>query len=103
MSFFYEDNSNPSGDNGHYFYGTEEAQFSTCTSSFSTDEVFGSREDMMNWVKHTAYSLGYVIVAKRSKQCKNGLTNKLVLMCDPDGKPRGSIVGYHVRAGFHFT
>nr|GEX09687.1 hypothetical protein [Tanacetum cinerariifolium] len=111
MSFLYEDNANPSGDNGHYFYGTkeaqfftctpgddhdhnfyetEEAQFSTCTSSFYTDEVFGSREDMMNWVKHTAYSLGYVIVTKISKQCKNSLTNKLVLMCDRGGKPRGS-------------
>ncbi|GJS75907.1 FAR1-related sequence 5-like protein [Tanacetum coccineum] len=45
---------------------------------------------MMNWVKHTAYSLGYVIVTKRSKQCKNVLTNKLVLMCDRGGEPSGS-------------
>ncbi|GKC05464.1 probable terpene synthase 6, partial [Tanacetum coccineum] len=49
-----------------------------------------SREEMMNWVKHTAYSLGYVIVTKRSKQCKNVLTNKLVLMCDRGGEPSGS-------------
>lgn len=45
---------------------------------------------MMNWVKNTAYSLGYVIVTQRSKKCKNGLIKKLFLMCDRSGKPDGS-------------
>ena len=45
---------------------------------------------MMNWVKNTAYSLGYVIVTLRSKKIKNGVMNKLFLVCDRSGKPNGS-------------
>ncbi|KAL6541597.1 hypothetical protein OROGR_011083 [Orobanche gracilis] len=45
---------------------------------------------MMNWVKNTAYSLGYVIVTQRSKNFKNSLIQKLFLMCDRSGKPDGS-------------
>ena len=45
---------------------------------------------MMNWVKNTAYSLGYVIVTLRSKKSKNGVMNKLFLVCDRSGKPNGS-------------
>ncbi|GJZ68440.1 FAR1-related sequence 5-like protein [Tanacetum coccineum] len=85
---YQEDNSYQGVDDTHYSYGTEEAEFTTCTSSFYTDQVFWSREDMKNWVKNTAYSLGFVIVIKRSKQCKDGLMNKLVLICDRGGKPR---------------
>ncbi|GJR32014.1 phosphoinositide phospholipase C 2-like protein [Tanacetum coccineum] len=53
-------------------------------------EVFGSREDMKNWVKNTAYSLGYVIVTQRSKKCKNGFIIKVRLVCDRSGEPDGS-------------
>ncbi|KAL6584040.1 hypothetical protein OROMI_003329 [Orobanche minor] len=74
----------------NFFYGTEEAQVSPWTSPFFTDQVFGSREDMMNWVKNTAYSLGYVIVTQRSKKYKNSLIKKLFFMCDRSGKPGGS-------------
>ncbi|KAL6568010.1 hypothetical protein OROHE_003694 [Orobanche hederae] len=90
MSFFYENNSNSGVDDAQFFHGPEEAQVSTWTSPFFTGQVFGSREDMMNWVKNTAYSLGYVIVTQRSKKCKNGLIKKLFLMCDRSGKPDGS-------------
>ncbi|KVI00778.1 hypothetical protein Ccrd_020967 [Cynara cardunculus var. scolymus] len=37
MPFLYEDNSNQGVDDAHYFYETEEAQFSTWSSSFYTD------------------------------------------------------------------
>ena len=45
---------------------------------------------MMNWVKNTAYSLGYVIVTLRSKKSKKGLMNKLFLVCDRSGQPNRS-------------
>ncbi|KAL6554154.1 hypothetical protein OROMI_019827 [Orobanche minor] len=90
MSFFYENSSNSSVDDAQSFYETGETQFFTWTSPFFTDQVFWSHEDMMNWVKNMAYSLGYVIVTKRSKKCKNGLMNKVFLMCDCSGKPDGS-------------
>ncbi|KAJ0754861.1 putative transcription factor FAR family [Helianthus annuus] len=53
-------------------------------SGFSTDQVFKSREELMEWVRNTGRSLGYAIVTKRSK-AKNGYVSKVVLMCDRGG------------------
>ncbi|KAM0038306.1 hypothetical protein Hdeb2414_s0013g00413341 [Helianthus debilis subsp. tardiflorus] len=53
-------------------------------SGFSTDQVFKSREELMEWVRKTGRSLGYAIVTKRSK-AKNGYVSKVVLMCDRGG------------------
>ncbi|KAL6498071.1 hypothetical protein OROGR_028468 [Orobanche gracilis] len=39
MSFFYENNSNPSVDDAQSFYETGETQFSTWTSPFFTDQI----------------------------------------------------------------
>nr|GEU76783.1 hypothetical protein [Tanacetum cinerariifolium] len=36
-------------------------------SKFETDTVFNSRQDLIDWVKETELSIGYVIVIKRSK------------------------------------
>nr|GEZ27186.1 protein FAR-RED impaired response 1-like [Tanacetum cinerariifolium] len=36
-------------------------------SEFETDTVFNSRQDLIDWVKETGLSIGYVIVIKRSK------------------------------------
>nr|GEV93489.1 RNA-directed DNA polymerase, eukaryota, reverse transcriptase zinc-binding domain protein [Tanacetum cinerariifolium] len=41
---------------------------------------------MMDCAKTTAYSLGYVLVTKRSKNYKNGFIWKVHLMCDRSGK-----------------
>ncbi|GJX71219.1 FAR1-related sequence 5-like protein [Tanacetum coccineum] len=79
-----------SSDDDQFCYGTDEARNSTWTSPFFTDRVFGSREDMKNWVKNTAYSLGYVIVTQRSKKCKNGFIIKVCLVCDRSGELDGS-------------
>ncbi|KAJ0800120.1 putative methylmalonate-semialdehyde dehydrogenase [Helianthus annuus] len=53
-------------------------------SGFSTDKVFKSREEFMEWVRNTGRSLGYAIVTKRSKT-KHGYVYKVVLMCDRGG------------------
>ncbi|GKB08260.1 hypothetical protein Tco_0836544 [Tanacetum coccineum] len=77
-------------DDDQFCYGTGEAQNFTWTSPFFTDRVFGSLEDMKNWVKNTAYSIGYVIVTQRSKKCKNSFIIKVCLVCDRSGEPDGS-------------
>ncbi|KAJ0496301.1 putative transcription factor FAR family [Helianthus annuus] len=53
-------------------------------SGFSTDKVFKSREELMEWVRNTRRSLGYAIVTKRSKT-KHVYVSKVVLMCDRGG------------------
>nr|GEV36374.1 hypothetical protein [Tanacetum cinerariifolium] len=47
------------------------------------------REEMMDWAKTIAYSLGYVLVSQRSKKYKNGFIWKVHLMCDRSGKYDG--------------
>ncbi|KAL8209390.1 hypothetical protein R6Q57_006122, partial [Mikania cordata] len=49
-------------------------------ASFS--QVFGSREEMMDWVQNLAYSLGVVVVTKRSNKRPCGFFYKIVLRCD---------------------
>ncbi|KAJ9563169.1 hypothetical protein OSB04_008329 [Centaurea solstitialis] len=48
-------------------------------SKFSTDTVFISRQNLIDWVHHTGKSLGYVIVTKRSK------TSTIIFHCDRSG------------------
>nr|XP_043627293.1 uncharacterized protein LOC122598879 [Erigeron canadensis] len=62
------------------------------TLGFSTDEVFKSRQDLMDWVQDVGRSLGYVIVTKRSKS-KRGYMSKVNLKCDRGGifKSKSSI------------
>ncbi|KAJ9560030.1 hypothetical protein OSB04_005190 [Centaurea solstitialis] len=48
-------------------------------SKFSTDMVFISRQNLIDWVHHVGKSLGYVIVTKRSK------TSTIVFQCDRSG------------------
>nr|GEX92322.1 hypothetical protein [Tanacetum cinerariifolium] len=65
-----------------FFNESEDDQLSSWTSPFFTNQVFGTREEMMDWAKTTAYSLGYVLVTQRSKKYKNGFIWKVHLMCD---------------------
>ncbi|XP_076908221.1 uncharacterized protein LOC143564987 [Bidens hawaiensis] len=48
--------------------------------------VFGSHEELMNWVQNLARSLGVVVVTKRSNKYPNGFVYKVVIMCDRGGK-----------------
>ncbi|KAJ9565565.1 hypothetical protein OSB04_001531 [Centaurea solstitialis] len=57
-------------------------------SKFSTDMMFKSHEDLIDWVKKLGRSLGYIIVIKRSKK-KRGVMSKVILICDRGGKYRG--------------
>ncbi|GJT44264.1 hypothetical protein Tco_0952979, partial [Tanacetum coccineum] len=41
-------------------------------SIFETDTVFSSREELLDWVRKTRYSVGYVVVIKTSKSNKRG-------------------------------
>ncbi|KAJ0600627.1 putative DNA helicase chromatin remodeling SNF2 family [Helianthus annuus] len=54
-------------------------------SAFSTDTVFKSRQDLLDWVQKVGRSLGYVIVTKRSKTLSSGVMTKVNLMCDRGG------------------
>nr|KAJ0208671.1 hypothetical protein LSAT_V11C400191360 [Lactuca sativa] len=44
-------------------------------------KVFTSRDELMEWVQNIAFSLGYVIVMRRSK-AKNGVVSYITLICD---------------------
>ncbi|XP_024995354.1 protein FAR1-RELATED SEQUENCE 5-like [Cynara cardunculus var. scolymus] len=59
-------------------------------SAFSTDTVFNSRQDLIDWVRNVAFSLGFVIVIKRSKSDSCGYPSKVVLQCDCGGKHLGN-------------
>ncbi|GJZ41142.1 hypothetical protein Tco_0588028 [Tanacetum coccineum] len=61
-------------DDDQFCYGTGEAQNFTWTSPFFTDRVYGSLEDMKNWVKNTAYSL--VVNLTDPDQVKNTSSKK---------------------------
>ncbi|KAJ0943529.1 putative transcription factor FAR family [Helianthus annuus] len=54
-------------------------------SAFSTDTVFKSRQDLLDWVQKVGRSFGYVIVTKRSKTLSSGVMAKVNLMCDRGG------------------
>ncbi|KAI3516123.1 hypothetical protein L1887_15033 [Cichorium endivia] len=62
--------------------------FSTKTSIFSTNQIFKSREELMEWAKNTARSIGYVIITKRTKTYVNGFVYKVILMCDRGGEDK---------------
>ncbi|MFQ6639292.1 hypothetical protein Gotur_016571 [Gossypium turneri] len=67
------------------FYGSnlnEGNEISMATSLFFTDRVFESREELMQWVQNTAFSLGYIIVTRRLKANKNGVVSYVTLICD---------------------
>nr|XP_043616043.1 PKS-NRPS hybrid synthetase cheA-like [Erigeron canadensis] len=71
----------------------EDNKFVMITPEFFTNKVFSSREELMNWVKDVAYSVGVVVVTKRSNSYLSGFVYKVVLMCDHGGKykQKGSI------------
>ncbi|KAL4566283.1 hypothetical protein LXL04_030397 [Taraxacum kok-saghyz] len=56
------------------------------TSPFFTDQVFESFDELMKWVQNTTFSLGYVIVKKRSKTNGNSVVSYITLMCDRGGE-----------------
>ncbi|KAL4574570.1 hypothetical protein LXL04_021404 [Taraxacum kok-saghyz] len=43
------------------------------TSPFFTEQMFKSRDELVEWTQNTAYSLGYVIVTRRSKAYVNDI------------------------------
>ncbi|GKC80387.1 FAR-RED impaired response 1-like protein [Tanacetum coccineum] len=49
-------------------------------SIFETDTVFSSREELLDWVRKTGYSVGYVVVIKTSKS-----NESVTLQCDRSG------------------
>lgn len=55
-------------------------------SSFYNDQIFESREELMNWVQTTARNLGYVIVTQRTKKNIFNQVKKVHLMCDCGGE-----------------
>ncbi|TYJ05205.1 hypothetical protein E1A91_A12G149000v1, partial [Gossypium mustelinum] len=71
------------------FYGSnlnEGNEISMATSPFFTDQVFESCEELMQWVQNTTFSLGYIIVTRRSKAKENGVVSYVTLICDRGGE-----------------
>nr|KJB31022.1 hypothetical protein B456_005G173000 [Gossypium raimondii] len=71
------------------FYGSnlnEGNEISMATSPFFTDRVFESREELMQWVQNTTFSLGYIIVTRRSKAKENGVVSYITLICYRGGE-----------------
>ncbi|TYG68542.1 hypothetical protein ES288_D05G161300v1 [Gossypium darwinii] len=71
------------------FYGSnlnEGNEISMTTSPFSIDQVFESCEELMQWVQNTAFSLGYIIVTRRSKAKEIGVVSYVTLICDRGGE-----------------
>ncbi|PPE02210.1 hypothetical protein GOBAR_DD00737 [Gossypium barbadense] len=71
------------------FYGSnlnEGNEISTVTSPFFTDWVLESREELMQWVQNTTFSLGYIIVTRRSKAKENGMVSYVALISDRGGE-----------------
>ncbi|KAL4563414.1 hypothetical protein LXL04_027455 [Taraxacum kok-saghyz] len=64
----------------HLFSRDED--ISNKTSPFFTDQMFKSRDELVEWTQNTTYSLGYVIVTRRSKAYVNGFVYKVILICD---------------------
>ncbi|KAB2041873.1 hypothetical protein ES319_D02G177900v1 [Gossypium barbadense] len=71
------------------FYGSnlnEGNEISMATSPFFTDRVFESREELRQWVQNTTFSLGYIIVTRRSKAKENGVVSYITLICYRGGE-----------------
>lgn len=51
--------------------------------------MFNSREELTNWAKTTAKTLGYVLVSKRSNKNAAGDFTRTVLKCDRGGEYKG--------------
>ncbi|XP_014521959.1 uncharacterized protein LOC106778497 [Vigna radiata var. radiata] len=60
------------------------------TDKFSTDEIFPSRDDMIDWVRKIAFQLGFVVVIVRSDTATDEPERKtfVVLGCERSGKYR---------------
>ncbi|XP_076937279.1 protein FAR1-RELATED SEQUENCE 5-like [Bidens hawaiensis] len=65
---------------------TEDEGSATGGNQNNNEGVFGSHEELMNWVQNLARSLGVVAVTKRSNKYPNGFVYKVVIMCDRGGK-----------------
>ncbi|GJY70168.1 hypothetical protein Tco_0473150 [Tanacetum coccineum] len=57
----------------HNYFNNEE-------SIFETDTVFSSRDELLDWVRKTGYSVGYVVVIKTSKS-----NESVTIQCDRSG------------------
>ncbi|KAJ1387866.1 hypothetical protein SESBI_39627 [Sesbania bispinosa] len=53
---------------------------------FTANEIFGSRDKLLNWVRGTAMEHSFVVVIVRSDSGGNGRKTKLVLGCERSGK-----------------
>ncbi|TYH66346.1 hypothetical protein ES332_D06G116500v1 [Gossypium tomentosum] len=71
------------------FYGSnlnEGNEISMVASPCFTNRVFKSREELMQWVQNTTFSLGYIIVTRRSKAKENSVVSYVRLICDRGGE-----------------
>ncbi|XP_071713568.1 protein FAR1-RELATED SEQUENCE 5-like [Rutidosis leptorrhynchoides] len=60
----------------------EGSEFFMRTPQFATNQMFGSREELIDWVQTLAKSLGIVIVMRRSNKRASGFVYKSTLICD---------------------
>ncbi|XP_017434647.1 uncharacterized protein LOC108341482 [Vigna angularis] len=60
------------------------------TDQFSTDQIFSSRADLIEWVRKIAFDLGFVVVIIRSDTATGEASRKtfILLGCERSGKYR---------------
>ncbi|KAJ1375375.1 MULE transposase domain [Sesbania bispinosa] len=56
------------------------------SNTFTTNEIFGNRDELLKWVRETGRTHGFVVVILRSDAGGNGRKTTLVLGCERSGK-----------------
>ncbi|KAJ1409450.1 Protein FAR1-RELATED SEQUENCE 6 [Sesbania bispinosa] len=56
------------------------------SDTFTTNEIFDNRDELLKWVRETAMTHGFVVVIVRSDAGGNGRKTTLVLGCEMSGK-----------------
>ncbi|KAJ1439532.1 PKS-NRPS hybrid synthetase [Sesbania bispinosa] len=56
------------------------------SDTFTTNEIFDNRDELLKWVRETAMTHGFVVVIVRSDAGGNGRKTTLVLGCERSGK-----------------
>ncbi|KAJ1416286.1 FAR1 DNA-binding domain [Sesbania bispinosa] len=55
------------------------------SNTFTTNEIFGNRDELLKWVRETGKTHGFVVVILRSDAGGNGWKATLVLGCERSG------------------
>lgn len=58
------------------------------TDTFTTDAIFNSRDELIQWTRETGRSVGMVVIIKKSEFGASGRTSRIFFACERFGKRR---------------